>query len=446
MNARAASRGPLAPRAGEAAPEQDARGTSEAHVAQEPRLLPDFSLYRPRPGHPDWVRLAVEARELAGRLAPGLEPPARGMREGVRRLRAYGTAGRNWLLNRSLHRQGREDLRPLYFIWTALRTCNFRCGYCDDHRGHKYPELPLDGALDTERGVELLRVMRTGTASVYFAGGEPTLRKDLPELTRAARDLDYFPIVVNTNGSVLHRLLARHEWRGWLADVDIVVVSLDGLDLSEMGRLWVTRRPEDVLRNVLLLRELAGRMRFKLMVNTVIRPGRVHEARDVLDLANDLGLWFCPVPLNVGPAAHPALAGDPEYERLVQTILERKRAGYRISGSLRLNRRLLGFEPLDCRNTLKPHVDHDGRLMWPCKASVNVEPVPVDVLAHRSVDMLWAEARALRDPKGFHGPGPEQCGASCNWAQNYTTDAYHHGLAHPASLLREVVELLRRRA
>ena len=78
----------------------------------------------------------------------------------------------------------REDLLPLYFIWTTHRTCNFSCTYCDDHRGSKYPDLPDDDTLDTEQGRRLLRVMRSRASSVYFAGGEPTLRKDLPELVR----------------------------------------------------------------------------------------------------------------------------------------------------------------------------------------------------------------------------------------------------------------------
>ena len=41
----------------------------------------------------------------------------------------------------------------------------------------------------TVGAVRLLEVMRTGTPAVYFAGGEPTLRADLPALTRRARDL-----------------------------------------------------------------------------------------------------------------------------------------------------------------------------------------------------------------------------------------------------------------
>lgn len=387
---------------------------------------------------PELERLRSQATELAREIAPGLERPRRGPREWRRRARSIQTATANYVENRKRAAQGREDLLPLYFIWTTLRPCNFRCDYCDDHRGRRYPELPRTGALDTEQGIRLLRVMRTRTPSVYFAGGEPTLRNDLPALVRAARDLDYYPITVNTNGSLFHRQLRRPEWKTFLADVDVLVVSLDALDPQLLSRMWRYRRSEDVIRNVLLLRELAEEFRVRLMVNAVLQPGSMSDARAVLDFACELGIGFCPVPKNVGPRIDPAVLADPEYPALVETILERKRAGHSIAGTLEMNRRLLHAEKLHCRNTLKPHVDHDGRLAWPCKASVNIEPTMLDVLSHSSVDELYAHARKLCEPTGFHGPGPTQCGADCNWAQNYTTDEYARGLDDPRGLVGAV--------
>ncbi len=400
--------------------------------------LPPFTRTFQRPEHPDWAALRRDALERADAIGPTLEKPQGGAREMKRRARSMAQAARNYRDNRRLLKQGREDLRPLYFIWTTLRPCNFRCTYCDDHQGQRYPELSGRGVLDTERGKDLLRVMRTRTPSVYFAGGEPTLRKDLPVLTRTARELDYYPLVINTNGSLLHRLLEKPDWRGFLADIDILVVSLDALDPSILGDMWKTKTPEDVIRNLLLLRALAEEQRVKLMVNTVIQPGLMHEARAVLDLADDLGIWFCPVPRNLGPRIDPAVLADPQYEPLVQTILERKRAGRRISGSERMNDRLLHAKPFDCKNTLKPHIDHDGRLAWPCKAAVNEKPEYLPVLDFPDVDSLYEHARRRIDPTHFS----DRCGASCNWAQNYTTDEYAHGLGHPLSLLGAVGSFL----
>ena len=402
-----------------------------------------FSLYQPKPSHPDWAPMFAEARTLASSLLPKLEPPQSRAHVARRRARAYATAARNYLDNRKKAAAGREDLWPLYFIWTTLRTCNFDCSYCDDHRGSKYPDLPNKDVLSTEQGLKLLRVMRTRCPSVYFAGGEPTLRKDLPKLTTEARDLGYYPIIVNTNGSIISKLLDKAAWRSWVGATDIIIVSLDSLDLPKLATMWGSRTPQDVIGNLLLLRELAEPMGVKLMVNCVIQPDTVDQARDVLNFVNDLGIWFCPVPVNRGPEIDGQLESLPSYRALGELILERKRSGYPISGSERLNRRLLRSEPKECRNTLKPHVDFDGRLFWPCKASVNVEPERINVLDFEDVDSLYAHGATRVDPTRFCGPAKNQCGASCNWAQNYSTDSYAYGLHHPGQLVREALQFAR---
>lgn len=424
------------------APRSSSKDLLEEYCAETPRPLPEFRLYKPRSGHPDWIRLMAEARELADKLRPNLEKPQHRLQSFKRQALSAKTAAENWRINRRLHKEGREDYLPFVLQWTALRTCNFVCTYCDDHRGRKYPELSNEGVLDTEGALKLLRIMRTRAPSMYFAGGEPTLRKDLPTLTRAARDLNYYPIIVNTNGSMIARNLSKPAWRSWLADTDNVIVSLDGLDLRSLKDIWNYRRPQDVLRNLLLLRELADEMNFKLMINAVILPDALETASDLLDLACDLGIWLLVVPVNIGPTIDTSLQKNPAYLALAKRILDRKRAGYPIGGSMRLNRQLLFSEKLNCKSALKPHVDYDGRLAWPCKASVNVEPEFISVLDFENVDQLYEHASRRISPKGFHGPAINQCGAHCNWAQNYMTDAYVHGLVNPLSVIGEIREFV----
>ncbi len=376
-------------------------------------------------------RAALNAQAAA--LLPTLASPPK-LGDGARRAASYLTSARNFVENRRRFRAGREDLRPLYFIWTVSRRCNFLCSYCDDHRGRRYPELPRDGELDTRGALELLRVMRTRSPAVYFAGGEPTLRDDLPTLLREARALRYFPTIINTNGSAIVKRLRQPGWSTVLADLDLVVVSLDSLDPATLREMWGYGRPTEVIEALHVLSALKGPMRFKLMVNCVIQPGRTEHARAVLDFARELDITFAPVPLNVGPTIDAALQTDPGYAALVDTILERKREGQPIAGSYRMLSRLLTSAPLTCRNTLKPHVDHDGKLFWPCKAAVDVEPATFPVNDFDDLDELYAVASAEIDPSGFS----ERCGATCNWAQNYSTDAYAHGLTHPASLISEI--------
>ena len=380
--------------------------------------------------------LEAEGRELAESLRSGLQPARRGRSDALRRARSYRTAVESWFVNRSRLRRGDECLRPSYFIWTMTNRCNFACDYCDNHRGEKYPDLPNPpgGPLGTADGRRLLRTMRTGTSAIYFCGGEPTLRNDLPELTRSAWDLGYFPLMINTNAALLHRRLAAPAWSDWLARMDIVICSLDSLDPARLDALYVTSDGEDVVRNVVALSHLAEHTGTKVVVNCILRPGQIDSAEAVFEWANRMGIWFVPVPLNHGPSAMGGLLEDQSYRKLVGRILDHKSRGGRVVGSRRMLERMLCQAPIRCLPSLKAHVDPDGSLWWPCKPSAGVEPVKVPILDHDSVDAAWAAGRRLIEPNGFHGPGEGQCGADCGWAQNYAADLYAEGLVHPLRL------------
>ena len=78
-----------------------------------------------------------------------------------------------------------------------LGGCDFRCPFC--HNG----EL-LDGTapavMDDRELLRFLRGRRGLLDGVAITGGEPLLRKDLPDLLRAIRDLG-FGVKVDTNGN-----------------------------------------------------------------------------------------------------------------------------------------------------------------------------------------------------------------------------------------------------
>jgi len=396
----------------------------------------DMAFYKPRPGHPDINECLKEAQALADEIRPMIVKDrdltfSDRMRDMRRKTRAVSRVVKNYVINRRRLRAGNHALRPLYVIWTMLNNCNFRCGYCDNHQGKHYYDIEDPDRLNTEQGKKLLDVMFTGTPAIYWCGGEPILRNDLPELLDYAWNLGYFPNMINTNGSILHTRLKDPAWRNFLRQMDIIIVSLDALHLPTLNSLWGIETARQVLVNILLLRELKKDVTFKLAVNTVITPQTIEEAHAVLDLVCDLGLWFVPVPVNFKHRPEEALLTDNRYRRLVETILDRKRKGYKIIGSETLLRRLLYAEPYQCYTALKPHVWSNGHLCWPCRASANVAPKDINLLAHRSFDDAYEEGRRHINPDFFHGPGPAQCGGDCAWMQNYTTARYLDGLTHP---------------
>jgi len=132
--------------------------------------------------------------------------------------------------------------RPLHDLRISVTDrCNFRCTYCMPKEifGRDYEFLPKDQVLSFE---EITRAATAfvglGVEKLRITGGEPLVRRGLPELVRmlaalrtpAGGSLD---LTLTTNGAAL-RALARP-----LADAGLgrVTVSLDSLDDAVFGAM-----------------------------------------------------------------------------------------------------------------------------------------------------------------------------------------------------------------
>jgi len=300
----------------------------------------------------------------------------------------------------------------------------------------------------------MLRIMRTGTSAIYFCGGEPTIDPDLPLFTDIAFHLGYHPLMINTNGYVLNESLKKPEWHKWLRQMDIIIVSLDALSIPRLQSLWGIKKVEQVMVNLLMLRELRQVVDFKLVVNTVICEDTVEDAGDVLDFVNDLGdVWFVPVPVNYhGKRSKESFSfkrdmiNRKDYQELAGRILERKKKGHLIIGSQKILDMLLYVRDYKCLPTLRPHVDPDGRIAWPCRAPKNVDPIYVNLLDYKNLDECWADAHRLKSATNFHGFGEKQCGDMCAWMQNYTTGRYYEFISNPlgSGIFSEINEFVYR--
>jgi cyclic pyranopterin phosphate synthase len=128
-------------------------------------------------------------------------------------------------------------------VHTKLRVsvtdrCNLRCRYCMPAEG--IPLAPRDELLSFEEIERLVRVaVRLGVRQVRLTGGEPLVRRDLPDLVRrlaAIPGLD--DLALSTNGV----LLAEHAAALRDAGLRRVNVSLDALGPAAFAAL--TRRDD----------------------------------------------------------------------------------------------------------------------------------------------------------------------------------------------------------
>jgi cyclic pyranopterin phosphate synthase len=160
--------------------------------------------------------------------------------------------------------------------------CNFRCVYC-------IPEdiewLPRASLLTFEEITRLARIaVGCGVRKLRITGGEPLLRKDVPELIAALGEIPGVEdLAITTNGTELGRL----AWRLSAAGLRRVNVSLDSLDRANFARL----AQRDALPDVLAGIDAAERAGLApISINCVaIRGANDHEAVDFARLARDRG-------------------------------------------------------------------------------------------------------------------------------------------------------------
>jgi len=121
-----------------------------------------------------------------------------------------------------------DPFRPLMVKIKLLWDCNLACGMCDYSRQGR-PTL-LTSELLTRTLAELAAL---GCRKVHFSGGEPTLRRDLPDLIAYARSLK-LRVTLTTNGTLLAPELCKQLVK---AGLNSVCVSIDSPRRSVHDRM-----------------------------------------------------------------------------------------------------------------------------------------------------------------------------------------------------------------
>jgi len=155
--------------------------------------------------------------------------------------------------------------------------CNLRCQYCMPAEGLEW--MPGEEVLTNAEVIRLIEIAVTklGVTSVRFTGGEPLLRKGLPEIIAATHELGA-RTALTTNGLGLQHLAQSLQDAG----LDRVNVSLDSLDPATYAA--ITRR--DRLADVIAGLEAAAAVGLRpVKVNAVLLRG-IND-----DQAPDLMRW-----------------------------------------------------------------------------------------------------------------------------------------------------------
>jgi 12,18-didecarboxysiroheme deacetylase len=115
-----------------------------------------------------------------------------------------------------------KDKRPVV-VWNVTRACNLKCVHCYAHA----TDDATGDELSTEEGRRMIDDLADyGVPVLLFSGGEPLVRKDLPELAAYAVEKG-MRAVISTNGTLISKSTAQTLKEIGLSYVGI---SLDGLE------------------------------------------------------------------------------------------------------------------------------------------------------------------------------------------------------------------------
>jgi len=174
--------------------------------------------------------------------------------------------------------------RSLRYVRISVTDrCNFRCPYCRPDEGSECFEPPADHLTAEEVG-RLARVLRRiGIDTVRFTGGEPLLRRDLPDVIRAVRTIGgQSDLALTTNAWFLERQAQA------LADAGLerINVSLDTLTPDIFKKLSGGASIEPVLAGIRAALD-AG---ISVKTNTVVVRGQNdHELHAIADFIWEIG-------------------------------------------------------------------------------------------------------------------------------------------------------------
>jgi len=169
--------------------------------------------------------------------------------------------------------------RPVLAIFQACLRCNSSCGYC---------KLPLNlGRYEMTReeiqGV-FTGLYRDGLRFVFVQGGEPLLRRDLPEVLKDLVEIG-FHVTLITNGTKLTPDLVQR-----FDDLSVSMsISLDTLDRVRYQRIRGADQLNQVLAGLALLRHYRRPKFITCIVSEINRD----EVPDVVQFARERG--FLPV-------------------------------------------------------------------------------------------------------------------------------------------------------
>jgi pyrroloquinoline quinone biosynthesis protein E len=294
--------------------------------------------------------------------------------------------------------------RPLSILCELTYRCNLQCPYC-------YNPTNLSAyrdELDAQTWLSVLRqAAALGVVQAHFSGGEPTLRRDLPELVKGASSAGLYTNLI-TQGTFLDDRLLDELLANGLDHIQISIQAPEAELADKIAGTRVHEKKVDALMRV-SKRDVA------LTLNCVLHRENHDLITDVIAFAERFGIRRLEL-ANVqfyGWAYRNRLALLPTREQVHHAAEIVAAARERLRGVMEITYVLpdyFGDYPKPCMNgwgstflTVTPN----GYVL-PCPAAAAITTLHFDNVRTQSLSDIWSNSEAFNAYRGTSWM-PEPC-------------------------------------
>ncbi len=170
-----------------------------------------------------------------------------------------------------------------YLFWECTLRCNLSCLHCgsDCHVSNSIPDMPADHFLKEMK--HLTGKYNSSDIMVVITGGEPLLRKDLPQIGKELRQMGYRWGIV-TNGYALSPVLFNNLMNSGMG---ALTLSLDGL---EEQHNWLRNDPKAFDRAMEALDLICASQRLNSDVVTCVNMRNIDHLDEIYSLLIEKGV------------------------------------------------------------------------------------------------------------------------------------------------------------
>lgn len=255
-------------------------------------------------------------------------------------------------------------LHPLtYLFWECTLRCNLTCIHCgsDCHTDYKLPDMPAEIFLDQLK--DIAAHYNPEDILIVITGGEPLLRKDLPDIGLKIRKLGFRWGLV-TNGFALSEALMNQLVN---AGLGAITLSFDGL---EDEHNWIRNQPKAYEKACQALHLITKYPRINADVVSCVNKRTIHQLPQLYDhlKASGLKAWRLFTITPIGRAKdHPDLELSPdEFYELMEFITRMKKT----DRNMEIN--------FSCESYLGTYENKARDGFFFCRAGINIGSILAD--------------------------------------------------------------------